>query len=46
MKKRYGVYLNESQYTKLKSILSLKGMTVSGWIRIQVKKYIKNNTGG
>jgi hypothetical protein len=42
--KRIAIYVPEEDYKELKSVLALKGITVSGWFRQQVSEIIKNIT--
>lgn len=41
--RRVVFYVEDSTYKLLKSILALKGDTLSGWLRRIIEQYIKNN---
>lgn len=40
--KRISVYINEEEHKKIKSELASKGLTISEWIRKQIKKLLNS----
>ncbi len=44
--KRIVVYVEEDVYRKLKSLLALRGLTVSGWFRNAVQRLLDGDGRG
>lgn len=41
--KKITVLLTEEDRNRLKSILALKGLTISDWVRTQIEEYFEEN---